>query len=103
MSLLLRCVLVVEQPAVDHRRERVDGRADSRRVALAWWRHRRSQRLPHHASVDTVLFRELADRQLLASPVPSDLLEQFHPRPHLTDLPADIRTGRSEPGWGQHS
>jgi hypothetical protein len=57
----------------------------------------------HRASVDAVLLGQLADRQLLPPTVPSDLLEQLHPRPHLTDLPADNRRDDLNQGWGQHS
>ncbi len=66
-------------------------------------RHRHGQRLPHRPTMHAMTLGQLTGRQLLPSPVPPDLLEQLHPRPHLTDLPADNRQGRSQRGWGQHS
>lgn len=64
------------------------------------------QRLTHRPAIHPVTVGELADRQRLPPPIPPDLLEQLHPRPHLHRPPAGARrdpTGRSERGWGQHS
>jgi len=79
MALLLRCVLVRDQPPVDHHHERIDRRPSPRRIRLTRRRHRRLQRLPDGAPMHAVTVSQLTDRQLLQPPISPDLLEQFHP------------------------
>jgi hypothetical protein len=78
MTLLARSLLIGDQPSVDHRRPLVDRRPRPRRVGLARRGHRVLQSLAHRPTMGAMPIRQLTDRQALQSPVPPDLLEQFH-------------------------
>jgi len=78
VSLLLRGLLVRDQPAIDDLPPRIDRRPRPRRIHLPRWRHRRGERLTHRAAVHPVSVRELTDRHLLVPPITADLLEQPH-------------------------
>lgn len=79
MALLARRVTVSQQPAVDHRGPRVDRRTLSRGITLSRGRLSRLQCLSHRPPVHLVPLGQLADRQLILTSIPPDLLEQFHP------------------------
>jgi hypothetical protein len=79
MALLAGCVLVCQEPGVDHRDPRVDGRAGPNRIHPPRRRDRGRERLPHRPTVHAMTIGQLADRQFIEPPVSPDLLEQFHP------------------------
>src|SRR5215211_912172 len=58
--------------------------------------HRRGQRLPHRAPMNTVAPRQRADRQPLAVAVAPDLVEELHRGTHpFRDLPLGLRRART--------
>jgi hypothetical protein len=78
VPLLARGVLVGDEPGIDHGHPLLDRRAGALRIHLARRRDRVLKGLAHRPAMCAMTIRQLADRQVLEPPVPSDLLEQFH-------------------------
>ncbi len=96
VPLLPRRLTVREKPRVDQRPIRAQLRRRTPHRLLARRRQRSGERLPHRTPMHTVAARQLADRQALPRPVPTDLLEQLHPRSHpLCDLPSELVEART--------
>jgi hypothetical protein len=94
VALLARRLPVGLDPGVDQRPVRPQLR---RRPARRWSlrrRQRRRERLPHRPPVHAIAARQLTDRSALPVAVAPDLLEQLHPRTHLsaTSSPSSKRT-----------
>lgn len=86
MPLLARRSQVLPQHAVDQRLGRVQPRRRPHRHLPRRWLGR-PQRLPDRPTVHPVPVGQPPDRQLLPPGIPTDRLEQLHPRPHPPALP----------------
>ena len=100
MPLLAWHLPISDQPAVDDIGIRVDRRPRPQRIRLARRRNRVAQRLADRPPMHPMPIRQLPDRHLLiVSPVPPDLLEQLHSRPHHS-RPPRRRQRRTDPNQG---
>jgi hypothetical protein len=79
MPLLARHLHIGQQPAINHRRVRVNRRPGPLRIRLARRRDCIIQGLPDRAPVHVMPARQLPDRRSLDPAVFPDLLEQLHP------------------------
>ena len=96
VPLLARRLPVREQPLLDQRPVRPQLRRPPPLGAPARRRPGRGKRLTHGPAMDAVAARQLPDRQPLPLAVPTDPLEQLHPRSHpLCDLPLGLRKART--------
>ena len=82
VALLARGVLIGDEPGVDHRRPRVNGRAGTHRIHLPRRRDRVIEGLAHRPTMHAMTIRQLTDRQVIETAVSPDPFEQFHARPH---------------------
>jgi hypothetical protein len=96
VPLLARRLTVGDEPPVDQLSVGAKRRRRPPLRPLPWRRQRRAERLPHGAPVDAVPACQLADRERLPVAVPTDLLEQLHPRSHpLCHLPFELERART--------
>jgi hypothetical protein len=78
VTLLLRHILIADQPSVDDRGIRVDRPTWAGRVLLARGRHRRGERLTDRPPMHPMPLGQLPDRQPLDPSIPPYLLKDFH-------------------------
>jgi hypothetical protein len=96
VPLLARCLPISPKPLVDQRPIQAQLRRRPPLRPLPRRRQRSRQRLPHRAPMHPVPTRQLADRQALPLTIPTDLLEQLHPRSHpLCNLPSELVEART--------
>ena len=78
VALLAGCVLVLDEPGVDHRHPLVDRRAGASQIHLARRRDRVLKCLAHRPTMRAMTIRQLTDRHVIETAISPDLLEQLH-------------------------